>query len=63
MAEFRFAGDPRRDAKNKQIDKADGVIAFGLSFSRKSYTEVSDEAVIAKLRANSHFEEREAGGE
>lgn len=56
MAEFRFAGDPNPDHQ----DKAPSITAFGLTFSRRRYTRVDDEAVAAKLRDNSHFMERSA---
>ena len=59
MAKFRFCGDPKVNDKGKQIDNpTDGIVAFGIEFHHKSYTEVKDKHVIAKLRGNNHFEEQ-----
>lgn len=59
MAKFRFSGDPATDVNGEKIDKGTESIVFrDLEFHRKTDTDVSDKAVIAKLRGNSHFEEQ-----
>lgn len=53
MAEFRWIGDQSAEANPRKIG------AFGLTFRVNGFTEVKDEAIAAKLRGNSHFEEKE----
>ena len=59
MAKFRFCGNPATDENGKRIDISHGgTFAFGIEFHQKTYTEVSDKRVIAKLRGSNHFEEQ-----
>lgn len=51
MQKFRFIGDPRDD-----FSGPDEIQVFGLSFNRKTWTEVLDPAIAAKLAKHSHFE-------
>lgn len=51
MAIFRYIGDP--DDGN---GGPDGMTAFGYLFPKGEPVEVHEEAVSAKLAANSHFE-------
>lgn len=52
MAKFRFIGNPR-DPKDSKASINYG----GLTFPLNEPVEVTDEAVIGKLRGNSHFSE------
>jgi hypothetical protein len=54
MANFKFTGDPNAD------DAREGVEVFGYKFSRKAYTDVTERAIVAKLRGNGHFTEKKA---
>ena len=59
MPKFRFCGTPATDETGKRIDISHGgIVAFGIEFHQKTYTEVDDKRVIAKLRGNNHFEEQ-----
>lgn len=52
MSKFRFIGNPR-DPKDSRASITYGGLAFPLG----EPVEVTDEAVAAKLRGNSHFAE------
>ncbi len=52
MAKFRFIGNPR-DPKDSRASVTFGGIVFPLG----EPVEVTDDAVMAKLRGNSHFAE------
>jgi hypothetical protein len=54
MANFKFTGDPNAE------DAREGVEVFGYKFSRKAYTDVTERAIVAKLRGNGHFTEKKA---
>ena len=59
MPKFRFCGNPATDSNGKRTDiPTEGLVAFGIEFHQKTYTEVKDKRVIAKLRGNNHFEEQ-----
>jgi len=50
---FKFKG---RYPEDEEADKTE-VKIFGLNFEKGQFTSIEDEALVAKLRGNPHFEE------